>query len=301
MNRPSTLAQELDRRLGDILKYREKLARHTSLKIGGEADYFIAPRCLEDLEAGLALAKEFDLPWVVLGNGTNILFPDEGYRGMVIKLGPKMSAKFLRDDILVAQAGASVGMLMKYLHEHALNDLDFLAGIPATVGGALAMNAGIPEGTISDLVSKVRVLTNEAKWVTLTKDECDFGYRCSLFRQRKYIIVEGEFKVGGDKAWDFESLMRRRVERQPLSQPSPGCVFKNPEGVGATAGQLIDSAGLKGYKVGGAVISHKHANFIVNEGGATCKDILRLIDTVREYVLKYFGVELALELEVVST
>ena len=162
------------------------------------------------------------------------------------------------------------------------------------------MNAGIPEGTISDLVSQVRVLTNDGKWVTLTKDECDFGYRRSLFRRRKYIIVEAEFKVSGDKAWDSESLRRRRVERQPLSQPSPGCVFKNPE-VGMTAGQLIDSAGLKGYKVGGAVISHKHANFIINEGGATCKDILKLIDIVRAYVLKYFGVELKLELEIVST
>lgn len=301
MNRPSTLAQELDKRLRGIVRYRERLARHTSLKIGGEADYFVTPGCLEDIEASLAFARKFELPWIVLGNGTNILFPDEGYRGMVIKLGHKMSAKSLRDDVLVAQAGAGVGMLIKYLHEHALNDLDFLVGIPATVGGAIAMNAGIPEGTISDLVRKVRVLTNDAKLVTLTKEECNFGYRCSLFHRRKYIIVEGEFRVGGNKQWDYESLLRRRAERQPLSQSSPGCVFKNPEGVGATAGQLIDSAGLKGYKVGGAVISHKHANFIINEGGATCKDVLRLIDIARECVLKYFGVELALELEVVST
>lgn len=290
--------RSLQRRLRGTVRVREPLAWHTSLRIGGPADYFILPTSLEDICEALAFARAYELSWMILGNGTNILFTDEGYRGAVIKLGPALGRIESKENIVRAQAGASLAGLIAHVRAQGLRDLDFLVGIPASVGGALAMNAGIPEGSIADVVTRVGALTFDGKFITLKKEECQFMYRSSRFRDEPLVIVEGEFALGTGKSWDGEELLRRRKERQPLGVPSPGCVFRNPPG--ATAGQLLDRAGLKGYRVGGAAISPKHANFIVNTGGATSRDVLQLIDIARAVVLKYFGVELKLELAVIG-
>ncbi len=295
------LSKELQSRVRGVVKTHEPLARHTSLRIGGPADYFVIPVCVEDILETLEFIREHGLPWIALGNGTNVLFLDEGYRGVIIKLGPSLGHIETLQNSVRAQAGASLAALISHVRSLGLRDLDFLVGIPGSVGGALVMNAGIPEGTISDAVIQVGALTFDGKFITLKGDECRFGYRSSRFQQERLIVIEGEFALGRGKSWDGEELLRRRKERQPLGVPSPGCVFRNPVGVGVTAGQLIDQAGLKGYRVGGARISPKHANFIVNEGGATSRDVLQLIDIARSVVLKYWGVELKLELAVVGT
>ena len=300
MSSESRELQELQRRLRGTVLVDEPLARHTSLRIGGPAKYFVIPAALEDISEALAFAQERELPWIVLGNGTNVLFSDKGYRGIVIKMGPSLGRIELKGDRVRAQAGASLAALIWKVRSVGLRDLDFLVGIPGSVGGALVMNAGIPEGAIADVVTRVEALTFDGKFITLTPEECRFGYRSSRFQEERLIVIDGEFALGIGKSWDGEELLRRRRERQPLGVASPGCVFRNPVGVGATAGQLIDRAGLKGYRVGGARISTKHANFIVNEGGATSQDVLQLIDIARSVVLKYWGVELKLELAVVA-
>lgn len=291
---------DLQRRVRGIVRTGEPLARHTSLRIGGPADYFVVPASVDDIGEALAFAHDHGLPWIAIGNGTNILFSDAGYHGVVIKLGPALGCIEARGDRVLAQAGASLAGLISHVRSLGLRDLDFLVGIPGSVGGALAMNAGIPEEEIADVVTRVGALTFDGKFITLSRDDCRFGYRSSRFREEPLIVIEGEFALGSGKSWDSAELLRRRRERQPLGVPSPGCVFRNPVGVGATAGQLIDQAGLKGYRVGGAAISTKHANFIVNEGGATSRDVLQLIDIARSVVLKYWGVELKLELAVVA-
>jgi UDP-N-acetylmuramate dehydrogenase len=294
-------ARELQSRLRGLVKTHEPLARHTSLRIGGPADYFVIPASVDDILETLDFVRDRGLPWIVLGNGTNVLFPDEGYRGVIIKLGPSLGRIEISGDRVRAQAGASLAALISQVRAQGGRDFDFLVGIPGSVGGALVMNAGIPEGTISDVVTRVGALTFDGKFITLKAEECRFGYRASRFQEERLIVIEGEFALGRGKAWDGEELLRRRKERQPLGVPSPGCVFRNPVGVNATAGQLLDWAGLKGLQVGGARISPKHANFIVNEGGATSRDVLQLIDIARSVVLKYWGVELKLELAVVET
>jgi len=294
-------ARELQSRLRGLVKTHEPLARHTSLRIGGPADYFVIPASVDDILETLDFVRDRGLPWIVLGNGTNVLFPDEGYRGVIIKLGPSLGRIEISGDRVRAQAGTSLAALISQVRAQGGRDFDFLVGIPGSVGGALVMNAGIPEGTISDVVTRVGALTFDGKFITLKAEECRFGYRASRFQEERLIVIEGEFALGRGKAWDGEELLQRRKERQPLGVPSPGCVFRNPVGVNATAGQLLDWAGLKGLRVGGARISPKHANFIVNEGGATSRDVLQLIDIARSVVLKYWGVELKLELAVVET
>ncbi len=291
----------LQKRLRGEVRVGELLSRHTSLRIGGRADYFVLPHSAEDICEAIDFARAHDLPWRVIGNGTNILFADEGVRGVVIKLGPALGRIAIRDNKLKAEAGASLAGVINAVRAQGSRELDFLVGIPASVGGALVMNAGIPEGAIAEVVTRVWALTFAGKLITLSRDDCRFAYRMSRFQEEKLIVIEGEFRLGTGRSWDGEALLQRRRERQPLGLPSPGCVFRNPlAGGGLTAGQLIDQAGLKGYRVGGAVISAKHANFIINEGGATSRDVLQLIDTARSYVLKYFGVELKLELAVVA-
>lgn len=288
----------LDKRFTGIVKFSEPLARHTSLRIGGVADVFVMPRTVDDIFEAICFAGEIEKPWMVIGNGTNLLFPDEGYRGVIIKLGPWFGRLQICENRLLAQAGVGLASAIHQVRDSGFRDLDLLVGIPGTIGGALAMNAGIPEGSICDLTAQVKALTSEGKLIILKKDECNFNYRYSRFREEPLVIIEGEFVLGKGKAWDGEELLRRRKAHQPLGIPSPGCVFKNPQ-PGVSAGRLIDQAGLKGTRVGGAVVSTKHANFIINEGGATSRDVLQLIDIVRGVVLKYFGVELKLELAVV--
>ena len=283
----------------ELIQRGELLSRHTSLGIGGPADYFADPRTLNEVEDVLAFAQERGLPWLMLGNGTNTLFPDEGFRGVVIHLGRSFSAKRIEEDRLYVQAGASLGVAMIYLRTHGFYDFDGLVGIPGTMGGALAMNAGIPEVTISEYLLSLTVLTNEGSLLNLSREECEFGYRTSLFRRRPWAILMGEFQLGGPQRFDPENLLQRRRERQPLRWKSAGCVFQNPGGP-FTAGQLIEQVSLKGFRCGGAMISPIHANFIVNCGGAIAWDILHLIDIAREKVYKEFRVELRLELAVVS-
>ncbi len=288
--------------LREILRKRVSLASYTSLKIGGPADYFAEPRSLEELQAALIFAQSRNLLWRVLGNGTNSLFPDEGFRGLVIHLGRNFGAMRIdeSDAKLVAQAGAGLGAAMGYMRVKGFYDFDGLVGIPAAIGGAIYMNAGIPEFSISERVSHVTVLGADGALTRLDQRECEFNYRKSLFQQRNWIIVEAEFQLGGAQRFDPQELLNRRRERQPVQMPSPGCVFKNPSGGGMGAGKLIDSAGLKGLRCGGAMISPLHANFIVNLGDATAQDVLRLIDFAKERVYKEFSVELQLELAVVS-
>ncbi|MCS6936866.1 MAG: UDP-N-acetylmuramate dehydrogenase [Candidatus Bipolaricaulota bacterium] len=293
------LRARLQERLHGKVKLGEPLSRHTSLRIGGQADYFVLPRSVEDICETISFAQEHGLAWRVIGNGTNILFPDEGVRGIVIKLGPDFGRIEIKENRMKAEAGASLAGVISAVRAQGSRELDFLVGIPASVGGALVMNAGIPECSISEVVARVRALTFDGKLITLERDDCRFGYRRSRFQEEKLIVIEGEFRIGSGRSWDGAALLARRRERQPLGVPSPGCVFKNPPAA-PPAGQLIDQAGLKGYRVGGAVISAKHANFIINEGGATSRDVLQLIDIARSYVLKYFGVELQLELAVVA-
>ncbi len=283
-----------------LIRRDELLRPYTSLGIGGPADFFASPGTICEIERLIAFARQRELPWMVLGNGTNVLFPDEGYRGLIIHLGRAFSAQHIEGDRLYVQAGAGLGATMGYVRAQGFFDFDGLVGIPGTIGGALAMNAGIPETTISEYVLSLSVLTDEGDLLVLSREECGFGYRTSVFRERPWVILEGEFQLGSEPRFDPEELMRRRRERQPLRLPSAGCVFKNPGGP-MTAGQLIERAQLKGLRVGGAMISPLHGNFIVNCGGATSADILRLIDMAREKVYKEFGVELRLELVVAST
>jgi UDP-N-acetylmuramate dehydrogenase len=268
------------------------------LRIGGLADVFVMPRTAEDIYEAICFAKESERPWMVIGNGTNLLFPDEGYHGVIVKLGPGFGRLQIAQDRLYAQAGVGLASAICQARQSGFRDLDMLVGIPGSIGGALAMNAGIPEGSICDVTAQVQALTSEGKLIILKRDECQFSYRHSRFREEALVIIEGEFRLGQGKTWDREELLRRRKMHQPLGIPSPGCVFKNPQ-TGMSAGRLIDQAGLKGTRVGGAVVSTKHANFIINEGGATSRDVLQLIDIVRGVVFQCFGVELKLELAVV--
>ncbi len=286
------------RRSQGFLHRNEPLCRYTSLRIGGPADYFAQPTSLEEARWALTFARERELPWMALGNGTNVLFPDAGYRGLILHIGRAFGKRRLDGDRLIVQAGAGLGATMGYLRAHRCYDFDGLVGIPGTIGGALAMNAGIPEFSISELVRSVTVLTPTGEIIRLSRNACRFGYRTSLFRERPGVILEAEFRVGGPRRFDADALLERRRGRQPLGQPSPGCVFKNPEGP-LSAGQLLERAGLKGHTSGGAMISRIHANFIVNLGGATASDCLRLIDISREKVYKEFNVELRPELAVV--
>jgi len=277
----------------------EPLARHTSLGVGGPADYFASPATAAELIAAINYARELGLPWLVLGNGTNVLFPDEGYHGLVVHLGRNFSGRRIEGERFYVQAGAGLGEAISYLRARGFYDLDGLVGIPGTIGGAVAMNAGIPEVTISENLISVTALTEKGELLILRREECSFGYRSSIFRQRPWVVLAAEFRLGGERRFEPGVLLKRRRERQPMGVRSAGCIFKNPAGP-MSAGELIDAVGLKGLRVGGAMISKVHANFIVNLGGATASDILHLIDIARNKVYKEFRVELRPELVVVS-
>ena len=281
-----------------VLRHEVPLAPLTSLRVGGSARLYAQPTDVDQVADLVHYAEDHDLPWMVLGNGTNVLFPDAGFPGLVIHLGRAFSRTAIDDDRLTVQAGAGLGATMGRLRAQGFHDFDGLVGIPGSIGGALTMNAGGRETTIADPLESVTALKPNGGLVTLWREECAFGYRDSLFRRRDWVILEGHFRVGGPKRFDPQTLMAHRRSVQPLRMPSPGCVFANPPGP-RSAGQLLEQAGLKGRRWGGAMISPLHANFMINDRRATAADLTNLIDIAKERVYKEFGVELRLELVVV--
>lgn len=281
----------------------EPMSRHTTFRIGGPADVMVEPPDTQRLAAVLKLIKRFDIPYFVMGNGSNLLVGDKGIRGVVIKIGTGMSECDTDGTRITAQSGIKLSRLAGTALKNGLCGLEFASGIPGTLGGAVFMNAGAYGGEIKDVISCVRyVSSKDCEVHTLTVQECAFGYRKSAFSAGDKIITDAvlELKNGdmdGIKA-KMAELAAKRAEKQPIEKPSAGSTFKRPEGY--FAGTLIQDAGLKGLSVGGAEVSQKHAGFVINKGGATAADVRELIETVQERVMAKFGVHLEPEVKFVG-
>ena len=279
----------------------EPMSRHTTFRVGGPADVLFLPESEEQLLQALSIAREAGAPCVVIGNGSNLVVKDGGIRGLVIALGEGMAAIARAGETLTAWAGASLARVSAYAQASGLSGLEFASGIPGTLGGGCAMNAGAYGGQLSDVLVDARVLL-DGEVRTLTVEEMQMGYRTSLPLRKGGIVISARFALTPDEPEAIAARMRelnaRRRDKQPLNYPSAGSTFKRPEGY--FAGALIEQAGLKGKRVGGAQVSEKHAGFIVNTGGATAADILTLIGTVQDEVADRFGVRLETEVRILG-
>ena len=280
-------------RWGDECHRGEPLACHTTFRVGGRADIFHAPRTIEGLVGAVELCRGLRIPHVVVGGGSNILFPDRGFRGVVIST---CAMRGIADTTkgIEARAGETLAHLIDHTEGQNVRSLSFLAGIPGTIGGAVAMNAGIRDRSIGDMVRSVVVLDPKGRVREVPARDCGFEYRGSALRRDGCIILGATLGCEGP-SYDRSEVLERKSATQPLAFPSAGCVFKNPPE--RSAGELIDKSGLKGLTVGKAQVSEKHANFIVNLGGATSAEICKLIDIVRQKVYNTFHVGLDLEIE----
>lgn len=282
----------------DKVRAGEPMSMHTTFRIGGPADYFVMPENAQELAAVLRVLKEENIPWFILGNGSNLLVGDKGYRGAVIQLYKNFDGIEIDGTIIKARAGAMLIRVAKEAGKAGLTGLEFASGIPGTVGGAMVMNAGAYGGEMKDVVTKVTVLTPEGEIKTLSGEEMDFRYRGSVVELKKYIVLEAEFLLKEGDVSEIqarmEELSAQRKAKQPIEYPSAGSTFKRPEGY--FAGKLIMDAGLRGYRVGGAMVSEKHCGFVINAGGATAADVEQLMKDVSEKVKEKF--EVALEPEV---
>jgi UDP-N-acetylmuramate dehydrogenase len=274
----------------------ESLAGHTTFRVGGRADIFHAPHTIEALIGAIELCRRLRVRHVVVGGGSNVLFSDRGFRGVVISTTAIRGILDHPHGFEVC-AGEPLGSLVDRAEKRGVRSLSFLAGIPGTVGGAVAMNAGIRDRSIGDMVRSALVLTPDGLVRGISSKECRFEYRGSGIRQDGLIVLTATLGVDGP-AYDRDGIIERKRATQPLSFPSAGCVFKNPDG--RSAGELIERSGMKGVIIGKAQVSEKHANFIVNLGGATSAEICKLIDIVRQKVYNTFHVGLDLEIEVID-
>ncbi|MCF0260325.1 MAG: UDP-N-acetylmuramate dehydrogenase [Erysipelotrichaceae bacterium] len=292
------LSKELEK-YGKVL-VQEPLKKHTTYKIGGPADYYIYPNSLEDFQAVLSLLKREDIPWFVLGKGSNVLVGDHPWHGAVICLDRAFSSYEFQDDILYAQAGCSLIALAFEAQKHSLSGLEFAAGIPGSLGGGLYMNAGAYRSDLSRLLMDVQVLRDgKVEWVS--KEDLDYQYRHSAFQKHKdWIILAARLKMEKGDPQEIQDLMdsrkKRRQDSQPLEKPCAGSVFRNPENMNAW--KIIDELGYRGKIQGGACVSGKHSNFIVNEtGDATAADVSSLIEQIQKDAREKLGVELITEVE----
>ncbi len=273
----------------------EPMSRHTSFRIGGPADLLIQPRTERAIVATVRAARENGVPLTVLGNGSNVLVRDEGICGVVLAIGTDYADVTIRGTQITAQTGVLLSTLSAAARDASLSGLEFAGGIPGSLGGALFMDAGAYGGQMADVVKTTRYLNEALEICELNGEEHAFGYRTSVFRSHpQWIALSAVMQLrqgdpGGIRA-QMEDFAQRRRDKQPLNYPSAGSTFQRPKGY--FAGKLIQDAGLMGYAVGGAQVSEKHAGFVINRGGATCADVLAVIDHVREEVLRQFGVEL---------
>ena len=280
----------------------EPMARHTTFRIGGNADVFVLPSSTDELAQLLKWAKKYMIPVTVIGNGSNLLVLDGGIRGLVISFGKPFSNLEKEGVHIRAGAGATLGAVSLFAASHSLCGLEFAVGIPGSLGGAVFMNAGAYDGEMSQVIHSVTAVTATGERVQYNKNEMDLSYRNSIFQKNGQIICEIELELAEGNASAIQEKMtdytRRRMEKQPLDKPSAGSTFKRPPGM--FAGTLIDEAGLKGYTVGGAQVSEKHAGFVVNIGGATAADVLSLIHEVQRCIKEKNGVDLIPEIRIIG-
>ena len=276
------------------LLFHEPMSRHTTFRVGGEAECMAVVETKEELSQLVSYLGRIEQDYFVLGNGSNLLVGDKGYRGIILKLGPRLSAVGVEKNHIAAGAGVLLSKVASVARDAGLSGLEFAAGIPGSMGGAIVMNAGAYGGEMKQVVQMVRVMDKEGEILTLDNDTMEFGYRTSIIRDRPFIVLGVVLKLTpGNKeeiSARMEELMKQRKSKQPLEYPSAGSTFKRPEGY--YAGKLIMDAGLRGYRIGGAQISEKHCGFVINAGGATAADIREVIEEVQERVKDRFHVRL---------
>ncbi len=279
----------------------ESLKKHITFKVGGEAKFVAMPQTKHQAANLIKFLKENNIKYYIIGRGSNVIFRDEGFDGVIIKTSNMQNIEFIGEDKVYADSGVVLNVLCKTLQEKSLAGLEFCYGIPGNVGGGLFMNCGAYGGEISSAVCEVEYIDENGNFQKIDVKDCQFSYRHSIFQDNNWFITGCTFKLTkGDKTQILsfmEDIMQRRIDKQPLDKPSAGSSFKRP--VGYFAAALIDECGLKGYSIGGAQVSEKHAGFIVNTGNATCNDIVALAEYVEQTVMQKKGVAIEKEMIIV--
>ena len=293
----------LAKNLGAVVEENVPMSKYTSFKTGGNADLLIIPASVDSLSQIIKKCKELKIKPFVMGNGSNLLVTDSGYKGVIIKIGSNLSSiKLLDENTIECESGVMMKALCNFALDNSLSGLEFAFGIPGNLGGAVYMNAGAYGGEMKDVLYSCTHIDSDGNIGNLTKDQLDLGYRRSAYTDNGYTIISATLKLQkGDKTEIKEAMndkLRRRKEKQPLEFPSAGSTFKRPEGY--FAGALIEDCQLKGYTIGGAQVSEKHAGFVINRGGATSTDILNLIKHIQDTVFEKHGVKLETEVKIIG-
>lgn len=290
-------------KLNCIVRYDEPLKNHTTFKIGGNCIALIEPREVSDIVETIKICRENSIKFFVIGNGSNLLVPDEGYNGVIIKLKSEFSTIQVKDEYLIVNSGAKLSEVYTVAYENSLTGFEFASGIPGTIGGAIYMNAGAYGGEMKDIVESVEVLDlDNFELRELKNEELEFSYRKSIIQRKNYIVTTIKLKLQKGNKEEinavYENLRERRNSKQPLNFGSAGSTFKRPEG--HFASKLIEDAGLKGYHINDAWVSEKHSGFVVNKGNASYKEVMELIEYVQKVVFEKFGVKLETEVRILK-
>ncbi len=277
----------------------EPMCRHTTFRIGGPADYFLVPESYGQIREILNICREENLPYFILGNGSNLLVSDLGYRGVIIQIFRNSNQISVEGEKIRAGAGALLSAIAAAAKNASLTGFEFAGGIPGTIGGAVVMNAGAYGGELKDVLCEVTVMTKDGEILTIPAEKLELGYRTSIIKKAGYLVLEAvlSLKKGDPEkiAAYMKELSQMRISKQPLEYPSAGSTFKRPQGY--FAGKLIMESGLRGYRVGGAQVSEKHCGFVINTGNACARDVKDLMDDVIERVYEKFGVTLEPEVK----
>ena len=283
------------------IKIDEKLSSYVNFKVGGPADILLIPKSKEQVIKSVEVCKENKIPFYLIGNGSNILVRDGGFRGVVISL-KEVNTIIVDGDKIEAECGAMLKAVSDKAMENSLTGFEFACGIPGTIGGAVFMNAGAYDGEIAHVIESAEIIDEECNIVRLSNKDLDFGYRSSIVMKKGYTVLSAVFKLEKGQVKTIKDLVddltNKRESKQPLEYPSAGSTFKRPTGY--FAGKLIQDAGLKGYSIGGAAVSEKHSGFVINKGNATAKDITDLIKYIQDEVKRQFGVELHPEVRIIG-